>query len=502
VQRRDLDRPLASPALLLALVGCVALTGCSVLIDDRNVQCRTDGDCAAFGGHPLCSRGVCVASGLGPADCFYGTPQTASEFANACTTAKCLPFDNCNKLNKCSSDPMIRSMLQPPAVTGKVKALSTPQPRPTIRCQDAGPNVIYVTGSTNFPPLLKAVAPLLAARNPPWTAVFQPQSSCLGAATMFDADRSKRVIKDIPDNWAFFFDQQGDRHYCFLRPEGDTVDVGESDLYPRTCGYEPMQGIADYLGPILSFTFVVPAASSEYSISAEAAHLVFGAGGNNGMLPPWNDPKLFFVRSPGTGTIQLASRAIGVPPNNWWGFDWLSSENVLESMQGIDPASAEGAIGVLSSDFADQGRGSLRQLYFQAAGQTCGYLTDSNPASFDKANVRDGHYPIWGPIHLFAPTVNGVPSPAADALVTRFAVPKLDQKLLEAIVAGGYIPNCAMRVKRDQEMGPVVAYQPTFGCGCYYDHLVNGRSSCIPCNGPGDCPSNRPACNYGFCEVQ
>jgi len=62
--------------------------------------------------------------------------------------------------------------------------------------------------------------------------------------------------------------------------------------------------------------------------------------------------------------------------------------------------------------------------------------------------------------------------------------------------------GCAMRVKRDQEMGPVIPYQPSYGCGCYYDNLVNGRSACTPCNGPGDCPSSRPACNYGFCEVQ
>ncbi len=496
---RDPDRLSLRSTALFALVATAALGGCSVLVDDRNIQCRTDDDCAKFGNHPLCSRGICVPSGLGPQDCFFGDPQTAPEFANACTTARCVPFDNCGKLNKCQVDPMIRQMLVSPAVTGKVKALSTPQPMPTMKCADAGANVIYVTGSTNFPPLLQAVAPLLASRNPAYTVVFQPQSSCLGAGTMFDPDRTKRLIKDIAGNWAFFFDDKGGRHYCFLRPEGDVVDVGESDVFSRTCGYEPMQGVADYLGPILSFTFVVPSMSTQTAISAEAAHLVFGAGG---MVAPWTDPHLFFVRGPTTGTIQLTSRAIAVPPASWWGFDWLSSENVKESMEGIDPMSAEGAIGVLSSDFADQARGSLKQLYFQAAGQTCGYLTDSGPSNYDKANVRDGHYPIWGPIHLFAPTTNGVPSPAADALVTRFAVPKLDQKLLDAIVSGGYIPHCAMRVKRDQEMGPVVAYQPSFGCGCYYDSLVNGRSTCTPCNGPGDCPSNRPACNYGFCETQ
>jgi hypothetical protein len=501
VHSRDLDRPLLS-SVLLALIASGALAGCSVLVDDRNVQCRTDDDCTKFGNHPICSRGICVSSGLGPEGCFFGTPQTPLEFANACTTARCVQFDNCNRVGKCQSDASIKSMIVQPPPPATLPAPVSSQPMPTMKCADIGPNVIYVTGSTNFPPLLQAVAPLLASRNPPYVAVFQPQSSCRGAGTMFDVDRTKRMIKDIPNNWAFFFDEKGQKHYCFLRPEGDNVDVGESDVFARTCGYDPMPGVADYLGPILSFTFVVHAASSQQAISAEAAHLVFGAGGANGAIQPWSDPRLFFVRGSGTGTIQLTSKAINVPPTGWWGIDRLSSENLKESMEGIDPMSAEGAIGVLSSDFADQARPGLRQLYFQAAGQTCGYLTDSTKDSYDKANVRDGHYPTWGPIHLYAQTTNGVPSPAADALVTRFAVPKLDQKLLDAIVAGGYIPHCAMRVKRDQEMGPVMAYQPPFGCGCYYDAAVNGRSTCSPCNGPGDCPSSRPACNYGFCEVQ
>ena len=211
---------------------------------------------------------------------------------------------------------------------------------------------------------------------------------------------------------------------------------------------------------------------------------------------------MYFVRSSGTGTIQLVSKAINVPPTGWWGIDRLSADNLRDSMEVVDPNVAEKAIGVLSSDFADRARANLRTLYFQGAGQNCGYLPDSSATSYDKGNVRDGHYPIWGPIHLYTATTNGVPSAAADALVRRFSVPRLDQKLLEAVVGSGYIPNCAMRVKRDQEMGPLMSYQPQFGCGCFYDSRVNGRSSCQACAGPADCPASRPACNYGFCEVQ
>jgi hypothetical protein len=481
----------------------VLLAGCSALVD-RGDQCRKDADCAAFGNHPLCKAGVCVSSGLGPAGCFFGNPQSETEFANACGAAQCTPFDNCGRLQICRSGDPVSTPLLAPANLGTVPSLVNAQPMPAISCADPSrPNIIYATGSTNFPPLLHAVAPLLAEKDPPYTVVFQPQTSCKGAGAMFEGDASKRMIKDIPNNWAFFYDGAGAKHYCLLHPEGDPVDVGESDVFAETCGYQPKPGVVgDYAGPIQAITFVVPAGSNERSISAEAAHLVFGAGGGQGAVAPWTDPRLYFVRSAGTGTIQLTSRAIAVPPGAWWGIDRLSSDNLRDSMEGVDPSSAEQAIGVLSSDFADKARANLRVLAFQGTGQSCGYLPDSSPTSFDKANVRDGHYPIWGPIHLYAATSNGVPSAGADALVTRFAVPRLDGQLLDAIIDSGYIPACAMRVRRQEEMGPLMSYQPQFGCGCYFEDRVNARGTCSACAGPGDCPASRPACNYGFCEIQ
>jgi hypothetical protein len=501
LSRHDLRGPSIRGLFCLTVGGWLA--GCTMLVDEDAVQCRSDADCSAFPDHPLCGTGgVCVSSGLGPPGCFYGPPQSQGEFANACTTAQCVSFDNCSRLGICQSGP-ITDNLVPPANLGTTPAPVNAPPAPDIFCADPSrPNLVYVTGSTNMLPLLQAVAPLMAASDPAYLVVFQPQTSCKGAAAMFDPDPSKHVIKDIPGNWAFFYDAQGTKNYCKLAPEGNPVDVGESDVYARTCGYEPQPGIADYMGPIQAITFVVPAGSSQRAISAEAAHLLFGEGGNQGALAPWTDPRMYFVRSSGTGTIQLASRAINVPASAWWGIDRLSSDNLRDSMEVVDPSVAEKAIGVLSSDFADRARANLRILAFQAAGQACGYLPDSSPTSFDKLNVRDGHYPIWGPIHLYTATTNGVPSAAADALVRRFSVPRLEQKLIDAIVSGGYIPACAMRVKRDQEMGPLMSHQPQFSCGCYYDNRVNSRSTCTPCAGPGECPASRPACNYGYCELQ
>ena len=46
-------------------------------------------------------------------------------------------------------------------------------------------------------------------------------------------------------------------------------------------------------------------------------------------------------------------------------------------------------------------------------------------------------------------------------------------------------------------------YGPQKGlrCGCYFDAKTIGSTTCAACNTASDCPSDHPACNYGYCEV-
>ncbi len=482
----------------------VASSGCSVIADTNVTQCDVDADCEHFGGHPVCQANVCVASGLGPEGCFFGEPTAQTEFANRCTTARTYQFDNCARLGMCDANALANAYTTQsmPANLGAIPPPVNNQPVPTVNCVDVAPNIIFITGSTNLPPLIKAVQPLLSAGNPAYTAVFAPQTSCKGAAAIYDADPTKHVIKNVVNNYAFYYDTAGAQKFCLLDAAGNTVDVGESDVYPSTCGYAAMAGIADYAGPIQAITFVVPSASKQTVISAEAAHLIFAAGGDGGRTTPWTDPHYYFVRSSGTGTTQLPSRAIGLDPTKWWGLDRLSAANLVASMESVDPSVAENVVGILSSDFADKSRANLTTLAFQQQGQKYGYLPDSSPDAYDKINVRDGHYPIWGAIHLIATTANGVPSQAASSLITQFTVPKLDEKLVGAIVASGFVPACAMKVMHTMEVGPLSAFKPAFGCSCYYDKEVNGTTSCKTCSSNGECGGATPACNYGYCEAQ
>jgi ABC-type phosphate transport system substrate-binding protein len=391
--------------------------------------------------------------------------------------------------------------------------------KPTVNCLDPAngrPNVVYTTGSSALRPFLGALAPIVAADSPSYTIVYQSQGSCAGVAAIYDTDPTKHIIKDAPAvggkaaNYAIFFKSDGSAQECFLDTTGagetgtawPDVDLGVSDVFSKSCSYETAPAgvtIADYNGPIQPMTFVVPSASSQTSISAEAAYLALGLGGA-GASAPWIDPSLFFIRNSGSGTQQMIARAIGVPAEKWWGIDRGSSTSVRSLLKVIlDKPTAEKAIGIVSTDIADAERNNLRILAFKSKGQSCGYLPDSTINTHDKLNVRDGHYSIWGPVHLFARTTGGVPNAAAGAFVGRFATARVDQTLLDAIITQGLVPQCSMRVSRTEEMGAISSFKPQFQCGCYYDFKTNGSTSCKSCKGAGDCGATA-ACNLGYCE--
>jgi hypothetical protein len=497
-------------ALAVALLPSVS--ACSLIVNRHDRQCHTDADCSKFDtgavAQAVCQNNVCVDSGLGPKGCFSGTPTTTAEFLNACTAAQCKPFDNCARLGLCETDATLPDPVAPEANPPSTATVN-PVPVPTVNCADAGPNVIYMTGAADFGPLLKAVTPLLAANSPPYRGVFQGASSCAGVNSVFDP--ALRIIKDIPGtptkaaNYAFYYDDTGTQVSCLLDPAGNTVDVGVSDLYSSVCNpaFEAGAAVAGYTGPVVAFTLAVPAASREEAISSEAAHLIFGLGGKNPAgkdAEPWTDPTYYFIRNSGAASTVLTALLIDVPKGQFWGIDRLSTDNLRDAMEiasVVDPA-----IGILSIDYADKARGNLRVLYLQAEGQDCGYLPDSTLTALDKMNVRDGHYPLWGYVHFYTPLSDtGLPSPAASALVTRFSVPRLDQALVDAIIAASLVPQCAMKVGRTTEVGDLAANVGNFQCGCYFDFATTGRTSCTACTTASDCPVAKPTCNYGYCEV-
>ncbi len=395
------------------------------------------------------------------------------------------------------------------AALGVAALLASPNASavPTKNCFDAveRPKVVYVAGSSAVGGFLGVVQGVMAATGSEYTIVYQSQGSCTGVSAVYSDDPTKRLIKDIPTNYAKFYKADGTTEECFLNPNGNEVDVGVSDVYASTCAFAAAPAgvqIADYQGPIQPMTFVVPALSTQKAISAEAAYMIFGTGGNMGAAAPWTDPTYYFNRNASSGTQQMIARAINVPADKWWGIDRGSSSKVRDGLKILlDAQIAEKAIGILSTDVADDFRSDLRILAFKAYGQDCAYYPDSTPFLFDKQNVRDGHYPIWGPIHFYTRVSAGIPTTQAGELVTRFAAPKLSNELVTAIISKHLVPKCAMHVDRTTEMGPLKAYTTESRCDCFFQKVVNGSTTCQTCASSAECPTSAPACSYGYCEA-
>jgi hypothetical protein len=284
----------------------------------------------------------------------------------------------------------------------------------------------------------------------------------------------------------------------------------------------------------------VPHTSTQASISADAAYTVFGWGGTQYPVAPWTSWQDIFIRTPTSGNETMIGSAIGLASSKWLtqvpdggaSQEEASATAVLQALQGAGAGSnAAAAIGILSSDIGDTYRGAagtndagavtggIKILAYQAADQKCGYLPDSDATHYDKINVRQGRYAIWGPLHLLT-AVDGSGNPTSAGAATLIKTLTLDttlttdqtQTVIQADANAYVIPQCAMQVSRTAEVSPVTgggeaSYQPPMGCGCYYESLKNGGNAyskyCTKCSTGTDCKnSSYPKCNFGFCEAQ
>ena len=346
------------PAMLAALL-CTA--GCSFVIDKQVEQCSKDTDCAHFDDHLYCRDGACTASG--PDGCIEGPRKTQTDYLNACSTSVCEPFSDCDRLGLFCPGKGEQQLptTQVPA-TQMPLGLVNSVPIPTNLCTEGAPgdplkpNMIYLFGSADFGPLLQAAQPSLSIGTPAYRAVFQANSSCNGVDKVFNADstpQGKRFMFDPAETtgggWPFYFDASGQQVNCRLDPPppapqlGVNVDIGISDLYAPTCNPQSVPGptVAEYLGPVVPFVLSVPATSTEKSISAAAAHFVFGLGGKapTGTMmkdaTPWTDPTSYAIRSGTSGSTVLTALMADVP-TKFWGVDRLTTELLQQSAREPD----------------------------------------------------------------------------------------------------------------------------------------------------------------------
>lgn len=379
-------------------------------------------------------------------------------------------------------------------------------------CEDTTmfPNPVYLVGSTAYQPTARTFAIKLAALTgaDQLTVIYQNGfGSCAAPDALLNDTMLTGTAQAIYAEGPNYATDPTNvtASNCALNGM-HTADVGISDIFWPNCPGVAAQPatIKDFQGPAQAMILVVPSANTTFTaMSAEMGQLIWGCG-QGGMVSPFTDNLGIMQRNSGSGTQGIVAKAINVPPTAFYGVMNAGGGNMLTSLANYaatgDPNKA---IGFLAGDAFDQNRTALNPVAFQGFNQTQAFYADSTKDAKDRRNLRDGHYVVWGPEHFFAKVdASGAPtSPAAakflgsqDGTMYQSA---FDFVLLQALA--GVVPQCAMKVKRLDDGGPVMPNTVTNPCGCYYEFVRTGATTCTPCPNGNECTGGT-TCNYGYCE--
>src|SRR5262249_12027861 len=138
------------------------------------------------------------------------------------------------------------------------------------------------------------------------------------------------------------------------------------------------------------------------------------------------DENYLFQRNALSGTQAMIAKTLDLPREGWFGRMNAGSGNVRDALIAAGGAGQDVAtksLGILGSDGADGVRGNIRGLAFKDYGQRCAFWPDSDFNTKDKRSVRDGHYSIFGPLHMLTHVnQNGVATnEGAQALIDAMA---------------------------------------------------------------------------------
>jgi hypothetical protein len=460
-------------------------------------------------------------TGFGGRGCFRCVPKTNDELLSACTSARFEAFDNGARI--AGFDPSDPRPALPEAgppypvfdaglATQDAGAESLP-PCPL----DSKPNPVMILGATGFP--MNTLARGMGSHA---TIFYQEEGSCRGVASIVIGDPK------LEGTIVYYDATTGEPTKCALR-EPHPADLTMSTLSPETCASKSAlpstvvlpPDVELFLGPITVMNFAVPAGSPERVVSAEAAYRVYGFGNGSGVAP-WTDESFIFRRTQNSGNQTLTALSLGLPVDAFRGRDSNGSTNMLYALQ-TSPSPAR-TIGISSCEIVDTNRQFVKALAYKHYGQPVGFYPDSEVGSFDRRNVRDGHYFLWSSLHVFVRTRGGDPvaavnpgldpdgSKAADrnaavglltlVMVSRVPPPVASVDLLTALKMLGNVPQCAMRVTRRREGAPLEPFTPERTCACAWEATSPGSTptGCVPCTTDEVCPLSHPRCSFGYCE--
>jgi hypothetical protein len=377
-------------------------------------------------------------------------------------------------------------------------------------CADL-PNPIYLQVGDTQLNLMKALGRKLRDNTPkPITLVWITSGSCSNIDLMYNHNPPAGItltmsyapsLAEDPN-----FTTASSPLSCTPPPPPLFPDIGNSALFNSACTDAPPPATVNLtVGPRQGYVLAMPRGTFETAITAEEAFFIFGFGPTmlaslGSALGPWTDEGQLYIRTITKSTLLAWAANIDVPAGKFHGKMLNGSPDVVAGLEGsVNP---NAAIGILGNEVYDGLRDKLTVLAFRAYHQYAAYYPDSTATSRDKKNLRDGHYTVWSPTIWMDNVSGGVPTnPDARYVIDMIAghdvtpAPNFDPNV---VVAGvGLTPDCAMRVTRMVEGGPLSLYKPPTSCTCKFESTVD-VSSCETCS--TDTPCTTGVCRDGYCE--
>lgn len=370
------------------------------------------------------------------------------------------------------------------------------------------PKPIILTGSSAFEPTASYFAAKAAALATPYTVIYNATGSCSGLTAVqghVALTATGDVYKTVDANG------KPVKTTCQIDATPMYADIGVSDVFYDSCMNSPLPAtVTDTQGPVQAMLPIVAAANaSVQAISAEQAAAIWGCGAASkvGMFTDATSANGTQQRSATSGTQILMAKNIGVDAAAFMGHANSTGGALIASMTAGAAAEPMQVIGFVAADsykgaLATTPPAPIRALAFRGLMQTKAYYADSTASSFDRRNVRDGHYVVAGPEHLFT---LGAPSANAQQFLNWMnGVTMIDGNAntwIDLTAAAGTIPQCAMKVTHTADGGFMTPYTPPAPCGCYFESKATGVAApagCTACSTTVPCATG--TCSFGFCE--
>jgi hypothetical protein len=395
-------------------------------------------------------------------------------------------------------------------------------------------NPVYVNAADTQVPSLHKLGKLLQAQMvsgapSPTTIIYVPNGSCTNLANLY-ATPPKFTTGTaggpffVPPDPGFDVTQKTACACQLPTPNTIQPDMAITIVFPDnvscpTIPATPPTGITAFVGPVQGMAFVVPfdsttnVGSSQKAITMEEAYLVLGLGPTAAMVTPWSDPNYIYGRPVTKGTQISIGANIQVPAAKWKLLNDVNhmidqSSTMATTIAGLtaDP-NAEKVLGILGTEIYDKNRSKIHALAFRAQKQLHAYWPDKTAASFDKQNVRDGHYTLWSYVQYLAPTTAGMAKASVQQIIdsltghlTSLTSGTTTSDPIDVVISSGLVPACAMKVQRMSEGGDLSLYSAPEPCGCYFDFKATGSTTCTACSSSSPCATG--TCRHGYCEAK